>query len=53
MSYRTIKFSIAIASHNHLRVGYLETISAAGGSPEDISQGLPRALTKSNKPPIS
>ena len=32
---------------------YEYQISTAGGSPCDISQGLPRALTKSNKPPIS
>ena len=28
-------------------------INPAGGSPCKISQGLPQAFTKSNKPPIS
>ena len=33
--------------------GGLDKLSPAGGSPCDITQGFPRALTKTNKPPIS
>ena len=43
---------------NRLGMAYFDLIwridkSAAGGSPCDMAQGLPRAFTKSNKPPIS
>ena len=46
-------FKKRIAWINAIKYGVPIIISAAGGSPCDISQGLPRALTKSNKPPIS